>query len=109
MQIREAIEFSNEGSSIFSTLLITKSTISKQYLPNYNHLLYDVGKKERQVIAVVFEILLFGLKIKHFPNSHRSRKNSRRGIINIDETGRSMALETDKSKSEPVFPRSSIK
>lgn len=59
MQIREAIEFSNERSSIFSTLLTTESTISKQYLPNYNHLLYDIEKKERRVIAVVFEILIF--------------------------------------------------
>lgn len=59
MQIREAIEFSNECSSIFATLLTTESTIPKQYLPNYNHLLYDVEKKERQVIAVVFEILIF--------------------------------------------------
>lgn len=58
MQIREAIEFSNERSSIFSTLLTTESTISKQYLPNYNHLLYDVEKEERQVIAVDFEILI---------------------------------------------------
>lgn len=58
MQIREAIEFSNERSSIFSTLLTTESAISKQYLPNYNHLLYDVEKEERQVIAVDFEILI---------------------------------------------------